>query len=255
MAFEKICFTAAATPIAQKACAEYIKLYSNYTAKEAEAVVAIGGDGFMLETLHQFLGMNLPVYGINQGTVGFLMNEKSSSPLPEKIAQATKVELHPLVMAATQANGKTQKALAFNEVSLFRESRQAAHISIKIDDKIRMEELVCDGIMVATPAGSTAYNLSAHGPILPLNSNLLALTPISAFRPRRWHGALLPHNAKIEFDVLNHEKRPVSATADFTEVREVIQITIEEDRSQSAFLLFDSERSLEERILTEQFMP
>ncbi|MEE8274622.1 MAG: NAD kinase, partial [Alphaproteobacteria bacterium] len=198
---------------------------------------------------------NVPVYGMNRGTVGFLMNAFSEDDLPDRLDQATATELHPLEMTAKTAEGGQTQALAINEVSLLRQTRQAAKIRISVDGKVRTEELVCDGVLVSTAAGSTAYNLSAHGPILPLGSEVLALTPISAFRPRRWRGALLPAQARIRFEILEHEKRPVSAVADYTEVREVIDVQVEENREVSLRLLFDPGHSLEERILTEQFTP
>ncbi|WP_366556099.1 NAD kinase [Aquibaculum sediminis] len=251
----KIAFVAASTPEANQARDDLIARYASCDVDEAEVIVALGGDGFMLETLHRTVGRSVPIYGMNCGTVGFLMNEFESDGLIDRLAQAQEVRLHPLRMVARTREGGHSEALALNEVSLFRESRQAAKIRIRIDSVVRLEELVCDGVLVATPAGSTAYNLSAHGPILPLGTPLLALTPISAFRPRRWRGALLPRGAKVTFEVLEHLKRPVSATADFTEVRDVVEVTIREDRETSLRLLFDPEHNLEERILKEQFIP
>lgn len=219
---------------------------------EAEVIVAIGGDGTLLNALRKSEGRNIPVYGINKGSVGFLMNAPQLDNLAEKIEQAESVTIHPLSMDATDIHGNTFQSIAFNEVSLLRQVRQAAKISISIDHVARMDELICDGVLVATPAGSTAYNLSAHGPILPLKSEILALTPISAFRPRRWRGALLPSSAHIRFDILDPANRPVSATADEVEIRDVLSVEI----SQSTItknLLFDQGHSLEERILKEQF--
>ena len=216
-------------------------------------VVALGGDGFMLETLHRFLDDELPIFGMNCGTVGFLMNRYAEAGLPARIDTAHTVRLHPLLMIARTGRRRVHRAHAINEVSLLRQTRQAAKIGIRIDGRTRLPELICDGVMVATPAGSTAYNLSAHGPILPLGSDVLALTPISAFRPRRWRGAILPHGAEVIFDIREMDKRPVSAVADFTEVRDVSEVTVREDRSISLNMLFDPEHNLEERILTEQF--
>jgi NAD+ kinase len=230
-----------------------------YSIAEAEIVVAIGGDGTLLEALHKTEAHNLPVYGINKGSVGFLMNPSTKDNLPailsDKIAKSVKVPIHPLKMCATDHHGKSFEALAYNEVSLLRQARQAAKIQISIDDVVRLNELICDGILVATPAGSTAYNLSAHGPIIPLNSNVLALTPISAFRPRRWRGALLPSSVVIQFDALEAYKRPISATADDFEVRHVTKVEISQAHAISKTLLFDPDHSLEERVLKEQFLP
>src|SRR3954470_7501871 len=218
----------------------------------AEIVVALGGNGFMLQTLHAFTAAGKPIYGMNKGTVGFLMNEFHEADLLERLAAAAKAVLHPLRMTAHTAS-KAVEARAFNEVSLLREARQAAKIRILVDGKPRISELICDGVLVSTPVGSTAYNLSAHGPILPIESDLLALTPISAFRPRRWRGALLPHRAKVRFEMAESRKRPVSAVADDFEVRDVTAVDVEEDRSISMTLLYDAGHSLDERILAEQF--
>ena len=222
--------------------------------KEAQAMVVLGGDGFMLHCLHEFMDCNIPFYGMNCGTVGFLLNEFREENLLHRINFAKEETLHPLHMVATDQNGKEHHALAINEVSLLRETRQAAKLQVRIDEKTRLEELVCDGILVSTPAGSTAYNLSVNGPIVPLGTDLLALTPISPFRPRRWRGALLPHKAMVEFNILSPHKRPVSAVADFTEIRDVAQVQITEDQSKSLRLLFDDGHSLEERIVREQFI-
>jgi NAD+ kinase len=213
----------------------------------------LGGDGFVLETLHRFIARNVPIYGMNCGTVGFLMNQYDEEDLAERVSQAQEVTLRLLRMKARCSDGRTHKALAINEVALFREGRQAAKIRIEVDGVVRLPELVCDGVLVSTPAGSTAYNLSAHGPIVPMGARLLALTPISAFRPRRWRGALLPDKAKIRLTILDPEKRPVGATADFTEVRDVIDVEIGIDRKNQLSLLFDPEHNLEERIVKEQF--
>lgn len=234
--------------------AELDALYPSVSAEEADIIVALGGDGFMLETLHTTLNGMAPIFGMNRGTVGFLMNEFKADGLPERLAGAQLLTLHPLRMRAESADGTLIEALAINEVSLLRETRQAAKIRIHVDGKVRLEELVCDGVLAATPAGSTAYNLSAHGPILPLESNLMALTPISAFRPRRWRGAILPQAARLRFEILEPRKRRVSATADQTEVRDVVNVYVEEDRSVDLRLMFDPEHNLAERILMEQFV-
>ena len=213
-------------------------------------VVALGGDGFMLETLHRALDCGVPIYGMNRGSLGFLLNEFVEDRLPERLASAERAVIHPLRMAAVDKDGRAHEGLAINEVSLL---RLTAKLRITIDGKVRLDELVCDGALVCTPAGSTAYNLSAHGPIIPLNGEVLALTPISAFRPRRWRGALLSHTAKVVFQVLEADKRPDSAVADNYEVRDVCEVRIEEDRSVALTMLFDAGRSLEERVLAEQF--
>ena len=251
----KIAFRASPTAEAQRALAELDAVYATAPPEDADVVVALGGDGFMLETLHAFLDHGKPIYGMNLGTVGFLLNEYRRDGLMERIARAVAVGLYPLRMRAWHESGEVRDALGINEVSVFRETRQAANLSIEIDGVCRMPELACDGIMVATPAGSTAYNLSAHGPIIPLGANLLALTPISPFRPRRWRGALLPSRSRFTISVLDAKKRPVSAVADFTEVRDVVSVEIWEERSVSVRLLFDPEHNLEERILKEQFVP
>jgi NAD+ kinase len=255
MALKQVAFVAAPTDIAREARAKLGKRYGDSPIDEAEVIVALGGDGFMLETLHANIHHNLPIYGMNCGTVGFLMNGYDEADLPARIGRAQSVRLHPLAMQVKTAGGVSSTALAINEVSLLRQTRQAAKLRIRIDGKVRMEELVCDGALVATPAGSTAYNLSAHGPILPMGAGLLALTPISAFRPRRWRGALLPYDALVEFEILESEKRPVAAVADFTEVRDVMTVGVREDRTIVLDLLFDPEHNLEERILAEQFLP
>lgn len=251
----KIAFTASRAPDAQDAYAALTARYGNVMHAEADVIVALGGDGQMLDTLRDNFDRPVKVFGMNRGTVGFLMNEYSPDDLEARIEAAEKVTLHPLRMDAEKANGTVEQALAINEVSMLRQTAQAAKIRITIDGTVRLEELVCDGVIVATPAGSTAYNLSAHGPIIPLGAGVLALTPISAFRPRRWRGALLPHEAKIEFEVLNPGKRPVSATADSTEVRDVVRVRVREDRSVKLTLLYDPQHNLEERVLKEQFAP
>lgn len=251
----KIAFVAAETDLAARAASALTARYPHVSPDEADVIVAIGGDGTMLETLHRSMQRNIPIFGMNLGSVGFLMNRFDEGDLMERLALARPAVLHPLLMEARRVNGEMQKALAINEVSLLRETRQTAKIRIIIDGLVRMEELFCDGVLVATPAGSTAYNLSAHGPIVPLGAPILALTPISAFRPRRWRGALLPHTAVVTFEVLESDKRPVSAVADYTEVREVAEVRVREDRSVSHTLLFDPDQNLGERILKEQFTP
>jgi NAD+ kinase len=249
----RIAFTASERPEAQEGRARLIARYGDVPVSEAEVIVALGGDGFMLETFHEHMSLGLPIYGMNRGSVGFLMNDYSEYGLLERIAAADKAVIHPLRMTATDARGQTHAALAINEVSLLRQTRQTAKIRILIDGKLRLSELSCDGALVSTPAGSTAYNLSAHGPIIPLDARVLALTPISAFRPRRWRGALLAHTAKVTFEILEAAKRPVSAVADNFEVRDVLQVQIAEDRDVALNMLFDEGRSLEERVLAEQF--
>ena len=251
----KLCFVAAEGAEAQTALRALTDRYGQVAPERADLVVALGGDGFMLETLHRFRDRGIPIYGMNRGSVGFLMNEYAEEELADRIARAQEVTLHPLRMSAATADGKVHEALAINEVSLLRQTRQAAKIRVDVDGVTRVAELMCDGVLLATPAGSTAYNLSAHGPIIPIGANLLALTPISAFRPRRWRGALLPQGATVTFTVLEADKRPVSAVADHTEVRDVLHVTILEDRSVGVRLLFDAEHNLEERILKEQFEP
>lgn len=227
--------------------------YGEAGPEGAEIVVALGGDGFMLQTLHAFTATGKPIYGMNRGTVGFLMNEFHEADLLERLAAAEKAVIHPLKMTAHTAAAAVE-ARAFNEVSLLRQTRQAAKIRILVDGKPRISELICDGALVSTSAGSTAYNLSAHGPILPIGADLLALTPISAFRPRRWRGALLPHRARVRFEILESAKRPVSAVADDYEVRDVTAVDVIEDRAIAMTLLYDAGHNLDERILAEQFV-
>jgi NAD+ kinase len=248
----RIAFLAAQTEAAQAARAALGARYGDADPARADVFVALGGDGAMLETQHRFLGENRPVYGMNRGSVGFLMNDYREDALPERLAAAQAAQLHPLRMRADAAEGPAE-ALAINEVSLLRETRQAAKLRILVDGKARLAELVCDGVIISTPAGSTAYNLSAHGPIVPLDARLLPLTPISAFRPRRWRGALLPSTAAVVFEVLEPDKRPVSATADYTEVRDVRRVEVREDRDVTLTMLFDPDHSLSERIIAEQF--
>jgi NAD+ kinase len=247
-------FVASAAPEAQEALGALEARYGAADLDDADVIIALGGDGFMLETLHRFLSRDVPIYGMNRGTVGFLMNAYEEGGLVERLARAQLTVLHPLRMVTTSEDGGRHEALAINEVSLLRQSRQAAKVRVLIDGVVRQAELFCDGVLVATPAGSTAYNLSAHGPIIPLGTEILALTPISAFRPRRWRGALLPATAHVRFEILEHWKRPVSATADYTEVRNVVEVEVVEDRSIGVKVLFDAEHNLEERILKEQFL-
>jgi len=252
----KLHFAAAKTPEAKAAKTALAKRYGAVGAAHADIIVALGGDGLMLETLHVHLDRKKPIFGMNRGSVGFLMNEyREEDDLIERLSKAATVKVSPLVMKAKTRYGKTRTALAINEVSLLRQTRQTAHVRVHVDGIERLNDLACDGILVSTPAGSTAYNLSAHGPIVPLGAGVLALTPICAFRPRRWRGALVPHAAEIEFTILDPEKRPVSATADFTEVRDVVSVTVAEDRNRACHMLFDPEHNLEARILKEQFTP
>jgi NAD+ kinase len=250
---EQIAFLASDHEAAQAALAELTRAYGNAPPEQAEAIVPLGGDGFMLETLHRFLDRRVPIYGVHRGSVGFLMNTYEPTDLPARLARAQSVKLYPLEMLVHDQSGRPHRAIAFNEVSLLRQGRQAAKIRVSVDGVVRVDELMCDGILVATPVGSTAYNLSAHGPIIPLGADILALTPITAFRPRRWRGALLPRAATVRLETLEAGKRPVSATADFTEVRDVIEVTVKETRAVAQTLLFDPEHNLEERILKEQF--
>jgi NAD+ kinase len=246
-------FVAAETPAARQAREELARRYGDPPPEIADVIVALGGDGFMLETLHRYLERHVPIFGMHRGTVGFLMNSYDADRLPERLARAQAVTLYPLEMTATDIRRAEHKALAINEVSLLRQTRQAAKIRIRVDGVTRLEELSGDGILAATPVGSSAYNFSAHGPIVPLGAGVLALTPISAFRPRRWRGALLPHGSKVLFEVLESDKRSVSATADYTEIRDVCTVAVHETREVSFTLLFDPEHNLEERVYKEQF--
>ena len=249
----KIAFVASRTKEASESRKILEAKYGNIKPSSADVIVALGGDGFMLSTQHRFMNSGIAVYGMNKGTIGFLMNEYREDDLYERLDKALRDTIHPLQMKATDHKGKSHESVAFNEVSLFRQSHQAAKLRIEIDGKERMESLACDGIMVATPQGSTAYNLSAHGPILPLKAPLLALTPVSPFRPRNWRGALLPNTAMVKITVLEPDKRPVNAVADNTEIKSAVEVHIHEDRNVSGLLLFDREHSWEERILDEQF--
>jgi NAD+ kinase len=251
--YDRIAFVASQSPEAQAALADLAKAYGNHPSEQADVIVALGGDGLMLQTLHRHMHSGKPIYGMHRGTVGFLMNEYSVHDLRDRLDAARKTLINPLLMRATDIHDEVHLHHAINEVHLFRQTHQAARLRILIDESERMEELVADGIMVATPAGSTAYNLSAQGPILPINAALLALTPISPFRPRRWRGALLPSTAVVVFEVLESDKRPVAAVADHDEVRRVKRVEVVTDRSISMQMLFDPGHSLEERILREQF--
>jgi NAD+ kinase len=250
----RIRFTASRAPAAASALAALTGRYGQAEARQAQVIVALGGDGFMLQTLHAAQGRGLPVYGMNCGTIGFLMNAYAEDDLPDRLAEAEETAIHPLAMRAVNAKGKVTEALAINEVSLLRQGPQAAKLRVLIDGRERLEELVCDGALVATPAGSTAYNYSAHGPILPIGSDVLALTAMSAFRPRRWRGALLPSSAVVRLEVLEAEKRPVMADADSrSSVRDVVSVEVRSEPGITHKLLFDPGHGLEERLIGEQF--
>ena len=253
MKFQKPLFTADNGVDAQKALFDIEEKYQGFEVSKADVIVAFGGDGFMLDVLNEYNNIGLPIYGINQGTVGFLMNQVKSGNLIDKLNLAEETVIHPLRMAATKLDGSIEEALAINEASLLRSGSQAAKVKIIVDGLVRLEELVCDGVLVSTPAGSTAYNYSAHGPILPIGSNILALTAMAAFRPRRWRGALIPASAQIELRVEESQKRSVSAFADSKEVKQVKSIQIKSENKISYRLLFDPGHGLQERILREQF--
>ncbi len=248
-----IAYFVADRPDALSAKAQLVDRYGEVAVEDCEVLIALGGDGVMLDALHAVMDQDIPVYGMNFGSVGFLMNEPTHNDLPARLQRAERARFHPLRMRGSTTSGETFDALAINEVSLLRETRQTAKIRISIDGKVRLESLAADGVIVATPAGSTAYNFSAHGPILPLDAQLLALTPISAFRPRRWRGALLRHSSVVRFDVLDYEKRPVSVVADNKEFRDVVDVTVAEAGDKCLTMLFDEGRALDERILKEQF--
>lgn len=250
---EKLCFIASPAPEAQAALDELVRLYGNMPIGDADVIVALGGDGFMLQTLHETITNGPRVYGMNRGSVGFLMNDYRVENLPERIGVAVENEFHPLKMTATDTEGAISTALAINEVYLFRQSYQAAKLKVEVDSRVRLDELICDGVMVATPAGSTAYNLSAHGPILPLEAPLLAMTPVSPYRPRRWRGALLPNHVCVDISILEPEKRPVNAVADNAEVKSVLHVRIAQSTKLTARILSDPDHSWSDRILAEQF--
>ena len=250
---KSLCFVASPTPEALAAREELIALYGQCHQQESDVIVALGGDGFMLQTLHGTMNSGKRVYGMNRGSIGFLMNDYRIDDLPERIEAAVENAFHPLQMSTQNTDGTATVALAINEVSLFRQSYQAAKLKVEVDGHVRLEELICDGLMVTTPAGSTAYNLSAHGPILPLDAPLLAMTPVSAFRPRRWRGALLPNRVTVDITVLEREKRPVNAVADNTEVKSVASVRIAQSEDTTARILSDPDRSWSDRILAEQF--
>ena len=254
MSLPRVAFVASDAEAAQQALADVSRTYGTVDPAEAEIVVPLGGDGFMLETLHRFVDKGVSIFGMHRGSVGFLMNPYQLEGLAERLDTAQRVTLYPLEMTATDENGAITRAMAFNEVSLLRETRQAAKLKISVDGVVRLEELMADGILLATSVGSTAYNLAAHGPIIPLDAEILALTPISAFRPRRWRGALLRHGAHVRIDALETEKRPMSAVADFTEVRDIVSVEIAERRDIAMTLLFDRDANLQERVFKEQFM-
>ena len=253
MSLPRIAFVASDTEAAQLALVDLRREYGTIEPEDAEIIVPLGGDGFMLETLHRFFGKGVPIFGVNRGSVGFLMNPDQLEGLGNRLAAAQPVTLHPLEMTSWDVHGAVETAIAFNEVSLLRETRQSAKLKISVDGVVRLDELMADGILLSTPVGSTAYNLSAQGPIIPLDAQILALTPISAFRPRRWRGALLRHHAKVRIDALETDKRPVSAVADFTEARDVVAVEIHENRHTKTTLLYDREFNLEERVIKEQF--
>ena len=250
----KIAFAASEADIAQQSLAELTARYGSCRAEDADVIVALGGDGFMLQTLHETQALTIPVYGMNRGTVGFLMNAYNDAALIERLQAAEEEVINPLLMVAVGRDGTEHKALAINEVSLLRAGPQAAKLRITVDGRVRMDELVCDGALLCTPAGSTAYNYSAHGPILPIGADVLALTAMAAFRPRRWRGALLPKTARVRFDVLEPDKRPVMADADSRSVRNVLSVDIHSEPAIEHRLLFDPGHGLEERLIREQFV-
>ncbi|HJO69493.1 MAG TPA: NAD kinase [Rhodospirillales bacterium] len=255
MKFKTVAFVASPQKAAREAGARLKARYPNVAAAKADLIVAIGGDGFLLQTLHKHMHRGIPIYGMNRGSVGFLMNVFSEEAILERLARSEPIRLRPLRMTAIDIHGRTRRALAINEVSLFRQTRLAAKLRISEDSLVRIPEMICDGVLVSTPAGSTAYNLSAYGPIIPIGAGVLALTPISPFRPRRWRGALLPHTTAITFDVFEPGERSVSAVADYTEVRDIARVVVREDATVMPVLLFDPEHNLEQRIINEQYLP
>ena len=251
--FKNIAFVASEMKEAEQARRELIAHYGETPPEQADVIVALGGDGQMLQTMHRYLNNRIPIYGMNRGSVGFLLNDYREDQLHERLEKAEVNVIHPLRMTAYDEKNAEHRAIAINEVSLFRQIYQAAKLRISVDGRVRLDELICDGVLMATPAGSTAYNLSAHGPILPIDAPLMVLTPISPFRPRRWRGAILPNEAVVLIEVLEPEKRPVSAVADNTEFRDVIAVEIKEASDLEIFMMFDPGHSLAERILREQF--
>ncbi|MGY6519436.1 MAG: NAD kinase [Lysobacteraceae bacterium] len=254
MSQPRIAFLTSRHAGASEALEALVRRHGQHAPEEADVICALGGDGFMLQTLHRYGGLEAPVFGMKLGSVGFLMNQYREDGLVERLAAAEPAVLRPLEMTAITESGAVVHSLAYNEVSLLRQTRQAAHIRIQLNRSDKLDQLVCDGVLVATPAGSTAYNFSAHGPILPLGSSVIALTPIAAFRPRRWRGAILREDTEIRFEVLDPDKRPVSATADSHEVREVVEVVVSSSKTHRVKLLFDPEHNLEDRILNEQFL-
>ncbi|MEM9332279.1 MAG: NAD kinase [Pseudomonadota bacterium] len=250
---QKIAFVSSVADDAEYAKNKLESIYGATPPQDADVIVALGGDGFMLQTQHEFMNSGKPIYGMNKGTIGFLMNEYKTDNLRQRITSALRSKIRPLRMSALDMNGERHEAMAINEVSLFRQSYQAANLSVTTDGRRRLESLICDGLMVATPAGSTAYNLSAHGPILPLQAPLLALTPVSPFRPRRWRGALIPNTIEVVISINEPDKRPVNAVADHTEIKSVVEVGIELDTENTGLILFDPEHSWDDRILAEQF--
>jgi len=253
MKLQKPFFLASNNADAQKKKGSLEKKFGINSVSNADVIVVLGGDGFMLEAIKNQMENNLPLFGLNYGSVGFLMNTVNDEDLIRRLNSSQSIKITPLSMTAKTADGSEHNAIAINEVSLLRETHQAAKIKISIDENVRLEELVCDGVLLSTPSGSTAYNLSAHGPILPINADVLALTPISAFRPRRWKGAILNNKSEVKFEIIDNKKRPVSAVADSTEFRDIESVTIKQDSQKSVQLLFDAQHSFEERILNEQF--
>ncbi len=253
MKLQKPFFLASNNEEAQKKKGSLEKKFGTNAVENADVIVVLGGDGFMLEAIKKQMEKNLPLFGLNYGSVGFLMNTVNDEDLIQRLDSSQSIKIKPLSMTAKSTDGSEHSAIAINEVSLLRETHQAAKIKISIDKNVRLEELVCDGVLLSTPSGSTAYNLSAHGPILPINADVLALTPISAFRPRRWKGAILNNNSEVKFEIIDNKKRPVSAVADSTEFRDIESVTIKQDNQKSVQLLFDAQHSFEERILNEQF--
>ena len=253
MKFERIACLAADSNHASQGFEILKSQYKFVPVQDADVIIALGGDGFMLQTMHAYMDAGIPIYGMNRGTVGFLMNDFRDTDLHKKLETAVSQKIFPLKMIVRSTDGRTHQSLAFNEVALIRYSQQSANIRILVNGSERLDKLICDGILVATPAGSTAYNLSAHGPVIPIGANVLALTPVSPFRPRRWQGALLPHSAVVDFEILDPQKRPVGASADSHEVKDALTVTVQEDRSKYVSLLFDGGHSLEERIIREQF--